>query len=61
MHFAISETPDNTAARDRLERYQSAPADALFVSLAEEKRTNPFLQVDSVSAFTQLRLRKDRF
>jgi hydroxyacylglutathione hydrolase len=61
MHFALSETPDNTAARDRLEHYQSAPADALFVSLAEEKLTNPFLQVGSVSAFTQLRLRKDRF
>jgi hypothetical protein len=31
------------------------------MSLAEERKTNPFLQCDSAEAFAHLRARKDRF
>ena len=34
---------------------------AIFATLAEEKKTNPFLRVDSAEAFAELRRRKDCF
>ncbi len=61
MRFALAETPTCTAARARLERYRTDPPGAIFVSLAEEKRTNPFLQAANATAFAHLRHRKDRF
>lgn len=43
----------------RLDCYRTDPAAAIVATLAEEKKTNPFLRVDSVGAFRQLRRAKD--
>ena len=61
MAFALSVEPNNTDMQARLDRYRENPASAIFVTLAEEKRTNPFLRVDSVEEFSELRRRKDVF
>jgi hydroxyacylglutathione hydrolase len=61
MRFALEEEPGNADMQARLALYQRDPAAAIFVTLAEEKRTNPFLRVDSLEAFTALRARKDLF
>ncbi len=61
MQFALSVEPGNADMRNRLERYRTDPASAIFATLAEEKKTNPFLRVDTVEAFAALRQRKDRF
>ncbi len=61
MRFALTENPACTAARARFERYRIDQPGAIFVSLAEEKRTNPFLQVANAVEFTHLRHRKDHF
>ena len=59
MRFALKVEPDNTDVQERLDLYRTDPAAALFATLAEEKRTNPFLRVDTVEAFAELRSRKD--
>ena len=59
MTFALSVEPDNTDMQARLNLYRTDPAAAIFATLAEEKKTNPFLRVDTVKEFTELRLRKD--
>ncbi|MBN2684124.1 MAG: MBL fold metallo-hydrolase [Pontiellaceae bacterium] len=61
MRFALAEEPENADMQARLALYQRDPAAAVFATLAEEKRTNPFLRVDSLEAFTALRARKDIF
>ncbi len=61
MRFALTENPACTAARARLDRYNTDPPGAIFLSLAEEKRSNPFLQAANASDFARLRQRKDRF
>lgn len=61
MRFALNENPACTAARARLERYHTDPPGAIFVTLAEEKRTNPFLQAATATDFARLRQRKDHF
>lgn len=61
MSFALTIEPDNAAVRERLELYKRDPAAAVFATLAEEKQTNPFLRVDTVEAFADLRRRKDAF
>lgn len=61
MEFALMVEPGNADAMARLELYRANPAAAIFAMLVEEKKTNPFLRVDSVEAFTELRKRKDRF
>ncbi len=61
MAFAKMVEPDNTDVKARIERYQKDPASAIFTTLEEEKKTNPFLRVDSLEAFTELRRRKDIF
>jgi hydroxyacylglutathione hydrolase len=61
MTFALSREPDNTEMRDRLDLYRSDPASAIFATLAEEKKTNPFLRVGTVEEFIALRLAKDNF
>ncbi|MEN7973957.1 MAG: MBL fold metallo-hydrolase, partial [Verrucomicrobiota bacterium] len=61
MEFALSVEPGNAAAKARLDLYRSDPAAALFATLAEEKKTNPFLCVDSVEKFAALRKQKDIF
>jgi hydroxyacylglutathione hydrolase len=61
LEFALSLTPGNQAMKNRQERYLKNPAEALFAPMAEELRTNPFLQTDSFEAFRALRAMKDRF
>jgi hydroxyacylglutathione hydrolase len=61
MNFAQAVEPDNADVKKRLELYQRDPASAIFVTLAEEKKTNPFLRVDSAEAFAELRRQKDLF
>ncbi len=61
MKFARSIEPDNGDVRERLELYRTDPAAALFATLGTEKRTNPFLRVDTLEAFAELRRLKDCF
>lgn len=61
MAFALSVEPDNADVEARLALYRRDPADAIFATLEEEKKTNPFLRVDTVEAFAGLRRRKDAF
>ena len=59
MEFALSVESDNTNMQARLDLYRTDPATAIFVTLAEEKKTNPFLRVDSAREFAELRRKKD--
>ncbi len=61
MIFALTVEPDNVDMQRRLDVYQRDPAAAVFATLAEEKKTNPFLRAESVEAFAELRRRKDAF
>lgn len=61
MEFARSVEPENTDIQDRIDRYHNDPVGAVFVTLAEEKKTNPFLRVDTLDAFVDLRRAKDDF
>ncbi|MCF7848989.1 MAG: MBL fold metallo-hydrolase [Kiritimatiellales bacterium] len=61
MNFALSVAPDNAHVKARLELYRTDPAAAIFATLAEEKKTNPFLCVDTVEELAELRRRKDSF
>lgn len=61
MEFALSIEPDNPDMHARLSRYRTDPAAAIFSTLGEEKKTNPFLRVDTAAAFAALRARKDVF
>lgn len=61
MDFALSIKPDNPEMKARLERYRIDPKSAIFAALGEEKKTNPFLQVESADAFATLRQQKDVF
>lgn len=61
MAFALSVEPDNAAMTARFERYQSDPKSAIFQTLDVEKKTNPFLRVQSSGEFADLRAMKDRF
>ena len=61
MDFALSLEPGNADMQARLDLYRADPATAIFATLAEEKKTNPFLRVDTVEAFAALRKRKDAF
>ena len=61
MEFALSVEPENAEMQARLDLYRKDPASAIFASLSEEKKTNPFLRVDSIGQFADLRRRKDCF
>ncbi len=61
MAFALSVEPGNADMQARLDRYRSDPAAAIFATLAEEKKTNPFLRARSLEDFADLRRRKDDF
>lgn len=61
MMFSIFVDPDNEETKRRFELYKTDPAAAIFVSLAEEKKTNPFFQAPSVDVFKKLRLQRDEF
>ncbi|RKX46200.1 MAG: hydroxyacylglutathione hydrolase [Verrucomicrobia bacterium] len=61
MEFALSVEPGDEDVRARLELYRTDPAAAIFATLAEEKKTNPFLRVDTAREFAALRRRKDTF
>ena len=61
MTFALSVEPNNADMQSRLDLYRTDPAAAIFATLAEEKKTNPFLRVDTVEEFADLRWEKDHF
>jgi hydroxyacylglutathione hydrolase len=61
MEFALSVEPDNTDMQARLDLYRHDPPAAIFATLDEEKKTNPFLRVETVEEFAELRRRKDSF
>ena len=61
MEFALSVEPGNAAMQMRLALYRADPVAAIFATLAEEKRTNPFLRVNTVEEFSQLRRAKDLY
>jgi hydroxyacylglutathione hydrolase len=61
MEFALSVEPENADVQARLALYRKDSAAAIFASLAEEKKTNPFLRVETVGEFAELRRRKDTF
>lgn len=61
MDFALSVEADNADTVARLELYRKDPSAAIFATLAEEKKTNPFLCVETVEEFAELRQRKDSF
>ena len=61
MEFALSVEPENADMQARLDLYRTDPASALFTTVAEEKKTNPFLRVETAEAFAELRHRKDLF
>lgn len=59
--FALSVNPGNEAMRTRRKLYASDPLAAVFQTLEAEKKSNPFLQVQSADEFAALRKRKDEF
>ena len=61
MMFALAAEPENADVKARLELYHTDPAAAIFATLAEEKKTNPFLRVETAEAFGELRRKKDAF
>ncbi len=61
MEFALSLEPENVDVKARLELYRRDPVAAIFATLAEEMKTNPFLRIDTVEAFAELRQRKDLY
>jgi len=61
MEFAISVEPDNADMQARLGLYRTDPSAAIFATLGEEKKTNPFLRVNTVEEFSELRQQKDSF
>ncbi len=61
MKFARAVEPGNIDMRARQELYRTDPAAAIFVTLAEEKKTNPFLRAATAEEFAALRKRKDMF
>lgn len=61
MEFALSVEPGNSDMQARLDLYRTDPAAAIFTTLAEEKKTNPFLRVNTVEEFSELRRLKDTF
>ncbi len=61
MEFALSVEPGNADMQARLDLYRTDPAAAIFAMLGEEKKTNPFLRVDTVEEFAELRQQKDCF
>lgn len=58
--FSLSVEPGNQAVKKRLAAYRRLPAAGLFVSLSEEKETNPFLRVANATEFKELRMLKNR-
>jgi hydroxyacylglutathione hydrolase len=61
MKFALSVEPDNIDMQARLDLYRTDPVFAIFATLAEEKKTNPFLRAGSATEFSELRRAKDAF
>jgi len=61
LRFGLHCEPGNAAIQERLHLYRQDPGRALFVSLAEEMASNPFLRAADLQAFTALRQVKDRF
>ncbi|MFU8780247.1 MAG: MBL fold metallo-hydrolase [Kiritimatiellia bacterium] len=61
LRFGLDVDTGNPAIQARLARYASDPTGALFVPLAEEMASNPFLRAPDFAAFAALRASKDRY
>ncbi len=61
LRFAAEQDPGNEAIRQRRDLYQADPKMAIFQSIADEIRTNPFLTADNARSFAALRADKDLF
>jgi len=61
LQFGLRQEPGNAAIQARQVLYKQDPAAALFVTLAEEQRTNVFLRAPDLASFTALRDAKDQF
>jgi len=61
LEFALSIEPDNPDMHARRDLYHRDPPAAIFATLGQEKRTNPFLRVKTLDEFIRLRQAKDRF
>ncbi len=61
LQFGLQQAPGNSAIQARLALYQQTPVAALFATLAEEQRTNVFLQAPDLATFAVLRNAKDHF
>lgn len=61
LQFGLQQEPGNEAIQARMALYNQNPMAALFVTLAEEKRTNVFLRAPDLASFTALRDAKDHF
>ena len=55
LGFTLDREPDNTVARDMLDKYQDQdPDDALVTTLAQEREVNTFFRLDSPSVIANL-------
>jgi len=61
LQFGLQQEPGNAAIQARLALYRQDPPAALFATLAEEQRTNVFLQAPDLATFSALRNAKDHF
>lgn len=61
LNFAKAEGVEEAQVEQRRMGYATHPAEALFMTLREERKTNPFLQCHSVAAFASIRERKNKF
>ena len=61
LNFAASQGMCIDDINNRKDLYSNNHTSALFMPLKDEKLTNPFLSRDSLSSFTDLRIRKDAY
>ena len=61
LRFAAAEKFSLSAVERRRQQYKNDPTNALFATVEEERKTNPFLSCTSVVEFAALRMRKDCF
>ncbi len=61
LQFGLQQEPGDPAIQARMALYKQNPTAALFATLAEEQRTNVFLQAPDLATFSVLRHAKDHF
>lgn len=61
LKFSYQESPKCDAILKRMKDYNNDKALGLFLTLEDEKETNPFMRCNSIQELSELRSRKDRF